>query len=148
MTRIFVTILFAGTALAQVGGPVVGYLPVGGTVRTMYGIPASGAIGPLMRAGRGLSKAAASPSGPFALASTESGAVAALSSADGESLRTAIVPGAMAGDIQFSPNGSAALISSGGRLQVIGGLPAFPMLLRTVDVSFLGGAAALAVSDD
>ncbi|HEV2198964.1 MAG TPA: hypothetical protein VGR73_04025 [Bryobacteraceae bacterium] len=148
MTRIFVTILFAGTALAQVSGPVLGYLPVGGTLRTMYGIPASGAIGPLMRAGRGFSKAVASPSGSFALASTESGAVAALSPADGESLRAAIIPDAMAGDIHFSPNGSAALIASGGRLQVIGGLPAFPAVIRTLDVSFLGGASALAASDD
>jgi len=148
MTRIFLTIMFAGTAFAQLSGPVLGYLPDGGTIRTMYGIPGSGTIGPAMSAAQTFNKAVVSPRGAFALASTDSGAVLALSSADGNSLVPAPVQDAIAGDIQFSPNGSSALISNGGHLQVIGGLPAFPMVWRTLDVSFLGGPSALAVSDD
>lgn len=148
MRRIFVTIMFAGPALAQVGGPVLGYLPDGGSIRTMYGIPASAAIGPVLSAAQTFSKAVASPGGSFALASTDTGEVAVLSPSNGPSLQAAVVPGARAGDVLFSPTGSAALISSGGQLQVVGGLPAFPTVARTLDVSFLGAATALAVSDD
>jgi hypothetical protein len=114
----------------------------------MYGIPGSGTVGPAMSVAQTFNKAAVSPRGAFALASTDSGAVLALSSVDGKSLVAAPVQDAIAGDIQFSPNGAAALISNGGHLQVIGGLPAFPMVWRTLDVSFLGGPSALAVSDD
>jgi hypothetical protein len=35
----------AGAAWAQIRGPVMGYLPDGGTLRTMSGIPPAGSVG-------------------------------------------------------------------------------------------------------
>ena len=46
--------------------------------------------------------------------------------ADGITLQTAIVQGATAGSLQLSPTGSSALLSNGGQLQVITGLPGSP----------------------
>ena len=149
MTRVCLTMMFAGSAFAQISGPVLGYLPEGGALRPMYGIPASGGIGAPLRAGGGFGTLAASPGGGFALASTDTGGVTVLLPVGRPVLQPVVVPGAIAGNIEFSPNGSAALISiGGGEIQVIGGLPSSPALLRTQNISFLGPAAALAVSDD
>jgi hypothetical protein len=149
MMRIFVTAMLAGTAMAQVNVPTLGYLPDQGTIRTMKGIPASASIGPLLSAGQTFTQIAVSPSGAFALASTSSGEVDVLTvAADGATLQTATVQGAAAGNLQLSPNGSSALISNGGALQVIGGLPASPAVVNSTDVSYLGTPSALAVSDD
>ena len=63
-------------------------------------------------------------------------------------VQTATVAGAAAGTLQLSPNGSSALISNGGQMQVIGGLPASPAVVSFTDASYLGAASALAVSDD
>jgi len=149
MMRIFLTAMLAGTAMAQVSAPLLGYLPDQGTIRTMTGIPASASIGPLLSAGQAFTQIAVSSSGSFALASTSAGEVVVLTvAADGVTSQTATVPGAAAGNLQLSPNGSSALISNGGALQVLGGLPASPSIVSSVDVTYLGAASALAVSDD
>ena len=66
----------------------------------------------------------------------------------GITLQTAIVQGAAAGNLQLSPSGASALISNGGELQVVSGLPASPAVVTSANVLFLGAALALAVSDD
>lgn len=149
MTRIFLTAMLAGTAVAQVSAPMLGYLPDQGTLRTMNGIPAAASVGPLLSAGQTFAQIAVSSNGSFALASTDTGEVVVLTvAADGVTLQTATVQGAAAGSLQLSPNGSSALISHGGALQVIGGLPASPAIVSFTDVSYLGAASALSVSDD
>ena len=127
MTRIFLTAMLAGTAVAQVSAPMLGYLPDQGTLRTMNGIPAAASVGPLLSAGQTFAQIAVSSNGSFALASTDTGEVVVLTvAADGVTLQTATVQGAAAGSLQLSPNGSSALISHGGALQVIGGQAARP----------------------
>ena len=154
MTRVFLAVTLAGTVLvatarAQVGPPMLGYLPDGGALRTMMGIPVSGSIGPALGSGQSFSQIVASPSGKFALADAADGSVVVVTVAsDGVTLNTAAVPGATAGNLQFSPNGSSALISNGGQLQVVTGLPGSPAAQPIVDASYLGNVSALAVSDD
>ena len=153
MMRVFLTATLAGTlavatAQAQVGPPMLGYLPDGGTLRAMKGIPASGSIGPLLGSGQTFGQVAVSPSGSFALATTPDGAVVVLTvNADGTTLQTAAIQGAVPGNLQLSPNGSAGLVSNGGQLQVIVGLPGSPVAQSPVDASYLGSVSALAVSD-
>jgi hypothetical protein len=147
--RVFLTVTLAVAALAQVGGPALGYLPDGGTLRAIYGSPAEGTIGPALNAGRKYTQVVASPTGSFALASADSGEVLILTAAaDGARLQAVTVQGASAGNIQLSPNGSSALISEGGHMQVLGGLPVSAPVLRSLDTSSLGKASAVAVSDD
>ncbi len=149
MTRIFLTAMLAGTAVAQVSAPMLGYLPDQGTIRMMNGIPAAASIGPLLNAGQTFTQVEVSSSGTFALASTGTGEVVVLTvGPDGVTVQTATVAGAAAGTLQLSPNGSSALISNGGQMQVIGGLPASPAVVSFTDASYLGAASALAVSDD
>jgi hypothetical protein len=154
MTRIFLTVTLAGAALvgtarAQVGPPALGYLPDSGSLRAMSGIPASGSIGPVLGSGQTFNQVVASPSGAFALAAVADGTVAVVTVAsDGVTLNTSIVAGATAGTLQLSPNGSSALISNGGQLQVITGLPGSPVAQPTVDATYLGAVSALAISDD
>ena len=153
MTRVFLTLasagVLAGTAMAQLGAPTLGYLPDSGTIRAMSGIPASGSIGPLLGSGQTFNQIVPSPGGSFALASLASGSVAVVTVAsDGVTLQTAPVAGAIAGNLVLSPNGSSGLVSGGGQLQVITGLPGSPAAQAPVGVSYLGAVSALAVSDD
>jgi hypothetical protein len=141
--------MLAGTAMAQVGAPMLGYLPDQGTIRAMNGIPASASIGPLLVAQQAYTQIAVSSSGSFALATASTGEVVVLTvGADGMTLETATVQGAAAGNLQLSPNGSSAVVLNGGTLEVIGGLPASPAVASFTDVSYLGAASALSVSDD
>jgi len=41
MLRTVVVFTLASAAWGQVGGPVLGYLPNGNSIRTMYGLPAA-----------------------------------------------------------------------------------------------------------
>jgi hypothetical protein len=90
-----------------------------------------------------------SAGGTFALASTPGGDVVVVTVAsDGVTLQLATIPGAIDGNLQLSPNGSSGLVSSGGQLQVITGLPGSPAAQPAVSASYLGAVSALAVSDD
>ena len=137
-------------ASAQVRGPVMGYLPDNGVLRTLYGIPASGWVGDTVPPDRALSRIEMSPDQSRALAlAADTGALMLLTPATGV---TARVNGAATGAdrIVFSPSGTAAALwfSEGGRLQVVSGLAAAPSV-RNIDASFLSGdPAGLAVSDD
>jgi hypothetical protein len=141
--------LLATTAMAQISAPRLGLLPDSGAIRAMNGIAGSGSIGPLLGNGQTFTSVAVAPSGEFAVGATSDGNVWVVTvDADGVTLDTAQIAGAGVGNIQMSPNGSAALIVSGAQLQVVTGLPASPSAQAAVDTTYLGAASALAVSDD
>jgi hypothetical protein len=141
-------------AFAQIGGPVMGYVPDGGSIRAIHGIPAAGIVGGIIDVGRALSLIEVAPNQSVALATaTDSGETLILiPNANGSGVQIAGVPGAAAGAsrIAFSPSGTAAALwfSSNGHLQVVTGLTSSPSV-RETDASFAGGdPGALAVSDD
>ncbi|MDP8990948.1 MAG: hypothetical protein M3N41_12825 [Acidobacteriota bacterium] len=137
-------------ARAQVRGPVMGYLPDNGALRTLYGIPASGWVGGAVTPDRALSLIEVSPDQSRALAiAADTGALLLLTPASGV---TAHVNGAASGAdrIVFSPSGTAAALwfAASDRIQVVSGWAAAASV-RDIDASFLGGdPASLAVSDD
>ncbi len=142
--------VLAAGASAQVRGPVMGYLPDNGALRTLYGIPAAGWVGDAVTPDRPLSLIEMSPDQSSALAiAAGTGALMLLTPATGV---TAHVNGAASGAdrIVFSPSGTAAALwfSASDHIQVVSGLAAAPAV-RDIDASFLGGdPAGLAVSDD
>jgi hypothetical protein len=149
MKNLFLTALLAATAMAQISAPRLGLLPDSGAIRAMNGIAGSGSIGPLLGGGQTFGSVAVAPSGEFALATTADGNAAVVTvAADGVSLQTDVIAGAIAGDVQLSPNGRAGLIASGGQLQVVTGLPGSASAQAPVNAAYLGAASALAVSDD
>ena len=144
----------ASAAWSQISGPVLGYLPEGDSIRTMYGLPAAGAVGATLNTGRALTLSAVSPNQNLALgvAADTGELLLVIPSADGSVAAVSSVSGAAAGasSIVLSPDGSAAALwfSSTGHIQVITGLPG-SSAVRDIDASFLGAdPAALAVSDD
>jgi hypothetical protein len=151
VTSAFIFFALAGAACAQLRGPLLGYVPDGGSIRAMYGIPAAGAVGSVLDAGRQLTLVAVSPTQTFALATANTGVLLLLTpNANGSAVSVAPVAGAAAGSdrIVFSPNGGIAALWYQGHIQIISGLPSNPVT-RVVDASFLTGApSALAVSDD
>ena len=150
IARTLVFLALTGAACAQISGPVMGYLPDNGALRTLYGIPGSGWVGGAVAPDRALSLVAMSPDQRRALAiAADTGALMLLTPATGV---TAHVNGAASGAnrIVFSPSGTAAALwfSASDHIQVVSGLAAAPSV-RDIDASFLGGApAGLAVSDD
>ena len=150
IARTLVFLALTGAAGAQVRGPVMGYLPDNGALRTLYGIPASGWVGDAVTPDRALSLIEMSPDQSRALAiAADTGALMLLTPATGV---TAHVNGAASGAdrIVFSPSGTTAALwfSASDHIQVVSGLAAAPSV-RDIDASFLGGdPAGLAVSDD
>jgi len=140
----------AGAAAAQVQGPVMGYLPDGGTLRTMSGIPAAGSVGAAMTAGGAFSGIEVSPDQTQALAiAAGSGTVMLYTIGSGGSV--AVQGVASAPDrIIFSPSGTAAGLwfSSTRHFQLLNSLSASPAV-QDIDFSFTGSdPTSLAVSDD
>src|SRR5260370_510514 len=137
------------TAFAQIGGPVLGYVPDHGRVRTVYGIPATAAVGAALEQDREFARIAISPPQDYALAvAVDSGEALVVR----PGVPTSQVDGATGGAdrIIMSPRGSAAALwfSSTSHLQIVKGLPLSPSV-QDVDAGFLGAApGALAVSDD
>jgi hypothetical protein len=153
MLRTALLLTLASAAWGQLRGPVLGYLPDGASIRTMYGLPAAGAVGTALNTGRALTLSAISPSQNFALgvAADTGELLLIIPSADGSVAAVSPVNGAAAGAsrIVLSPDGTAAAawFSSTGHIQVISGLPGSPAV-REIHASFLGAdPAALAVSD-
>jgi hypothetical protein len=154
MLRTALLFLSVSAAWGQISGPVLGYLPEGGSIRTMYGLPAAGAVGAALNTGRALTLSTVSPNQNFALgvAADTGELLLVIPSADGSAAAVSSVSGAAAGasGIVLSPDGSAAALwfSSTGHVQVINGLPG-SAAVRDIDASFLGAdPTALAVSDD
>ena len=67
MRSLIFSTLITSAAFAQVGGPILGYVPEGATIRPMYGLPAAGAIGAEIAEG-GWAQIAISPSQNFVIA--------------------------------------------------------------------------------
>jgi len=150
MLRVSCFLALAGAAWAQVEGPVMGYMPDGGTLRAMSGIPAAGSVGVASAAGSAFSRIEVSPDQTQALAvAAGSGAVMLYTIASGASV--AVQGVASAPDrIVFSPSGTAAGLwfSSTRHFQLLNRLSASPAI-NDIDFSFTGSdPASLAVSDD
>jgi hypothetical protein len=146
---IFLSVILSTAAFAQVGGPVLGYVPEADTVRVLNGLPAAGSIGGTIAEG-GWSKIAVSPAQNFLIATL---------SANGEVLNVNLIqpsvlsiPGVSPNPdlIAISPSGASAALwfTSLGRMQVVTGLPSTPVV-ATLAAPFLNSTpSALAVADD
>ena len=137
-------------AFAQVGGPILGYVPDHAAIRTMYGLPAAGAIGGAIATGREFAQIGISPQQNFAIATTaDTGSVVIVDTV--KASVTAIEGVSPNPDVlAVSPGGTAAALwfTSLGRMQVVTGLPASPSV-ATVDAPYLDSTpTAAAVSDD
>ena len=147
-TFMFATLL-CGALSAQVGGPLIGYVAEGAHIRPMYGLPAAGAIGAPLDAGRDFALSAIAPAGNFVLVTTaDTGQVMVFKPASG----LTPVSGASASPdaLAISPGGASAALwfPFTGKLEIVTGLPDSPAV-RTVDASFLNASPlSIAISDD
>ncbi len=160
MTRLtgIIFTMAAVTASAQVGAPLLGYLPDGKNIRPVYGIPAAASVSDPLDFGRDFGLSAVSPNQDFAIVTDASSGAVLLATPGG--IATPISGVTASPDrIVLSPLGSAAVLwfSSTGHLQIVSGLPG-SSAIRDVDAEFLGtfldnsiqrdAPGALAVSDD
>jgi hypothetical protein len=147
-TFIFPTLL-CGAVWAQVGGPMIGYVPEGAHIRPMYGLPAAGAIGAPFAAGRDFALSAAAPSQNFVLVTTaDTGEVMVYK--PGSGLSTVSGASASPDALAISPGGTSAALwfPFTGKLEIVSGLPDSPAV-RTIDASFLNSSPlSIAVTDD
>lgn len=148
--RYGVLLAFAGAAWAQVQGPVMGYLPDSGVMRTMSGIPAAGSVGVAITPGGTFSRIEVSPDQTLALAvAADTGAVMLYAISSGTSV--AVQGVASSPDrIVFSPSGTAAGLwnSSTRHFQLLDRLSATPAI-NDINFSFTeSDPTSLAVSDD
>jgi hypothetical protein len=149
MRTLIFSCLLCGALSAQVGGPLIGYVPEGARIRPMYGLPAAGAIGAPLDAGRDFALITIAPTQNFALvtaADTGELMVYKPGSSPITISGAATSPDALA----ISPGGlSAALwFPLTGKLQIVTGLPDSPSV-RTIDASFLNASPlSIAISDD
>jgi hypothetical protein len=148
--RIFILpTFFCGILSAQLGGPLIGYVPDSTGIRPMYGLPAAGFVARALPAGRDFARIAISPSQSFAIVTTaDTGAVMVFQPSSGLSP----IAGAAASPdlIALSPSGSSAALwfPALNRIEAITGLPSAPSI-ATIDASFLNASpVALAISDD
>ncbi|MGA3187908.1 MAG: hypothetical protein ABSF22_12435 [Bryobacteraceae bacterium] len=147
-TFIFSTFL-CGALSAQVGGPLIGYVPEGSTIRPMYGFPAAGAIGPEIAEG-GWAKIAISPAQTFVIATSADTGEVLLVNLVKPSVNS--IPGAASNPdiIAISPSGASAALwfPLTNQLEAVSGLPATPSI-RTISASFLNASPlAIAITDD
>ena len=147
--RTLIFLSLCGALPAQIGGPLIGYVPEGAHIRPMYGLPAAGAIGAPLDAGRDFALIAISPPQNFALVTAaDTGELMVYKPSTG--LNT--IAGATNGPdaLAISPSGSSAALwfPLTGKLQIVTGLPDSPSV-RTVDASFLNSSPlSMAISDD
>ncbi len=165
MTRysgLVVSLVLSSAAWAQVGAPLLGYLPDSGHIRPVYGIPAAAAVAAPLDYGQDFALLAVSPLQDFALVTSASTGTVLIASSSGGATP---LPGAAPKPdrIVLSPRGSAAVLwfSSTSRLEIVSGLPNSPSV-READATFLSAVldgaplrgeqrdspGALAVSDD
>jgi hypothetical protein len=149
---LFLTICAVG-AWGQIGAPTLGFVPEGFGVRTMQGIPAAGAVGPILETGRNLALITVSPRQNYVLATdAETGEVVLVTPSGGTLATATVVAGAAVNPdrIVMSPSGSSAVLwfDSTNRAQIVTGLPGAP-LIREIDASVVGASpTAIAISDD
>jgi len=149
MRTLIFSSLLCGALSAQVGGPLIGYVPDGAHIRPMYGLPAAGAIGAALDAGRDFALTAIAPTQSFALVTAaDTGELMVYKPSSG---LTTVSGAATSPDIlAISPTGTSAALwfPLTGKLQIVTGLPDSPSV-RTIDASFLNASPlAIAVSDD
>jgi hypothetical protein len=136
-------------AFAQVGGPLLGYVPEGAAIRSMYGLPAAGAIGGLVNTGHNFSQITISPQQNFAIATdASSGEVMIVKFGS----TAAAIAGATANPnmLAISPSGTSAALwfPALNHLQIVTGLPDSPSV-ATIDASFLNASpSSIAITDD
>lgn len=149
MRTFILSTFLCGALFAQLGGPIIGYVPDGAGIRPMYGLPASGAIGAPLAAGRDFARIAISPSQSFAIVTTaDTGAVMVYK--PGASPVSLSGAGANPDILAVSPSGTSAALwfPLTGRFEAVSGLPDSPAI-RTVDASFLNASPlSIAISDD
>jgi hypothetical protein len=137
---------------AQMQIPVLGYMPDGGSIRAIYGIPASGTIASPVATARDLAQVSVAPGANFAVAVTADNGQPVVVALGAGAVQLNSVFGAVNGAdrVVLSPRGSAALVGSSSRstFQVITGLPAAATVSRTIDASVVNDATAVAISDD
>jgi len=148
--QVAIFLALAGAAWAQVQGPVMGYLPDGGTLRAMPGIPAAGWVGSAITPSGAFSRIEVSPDQTQALAvAADTGAMMLYNISSGASV---VVRGVASSPdrIIFSPSGTAAGLwsSSTRHFQLLSNLSAIPAI-NDIDFSFTeSDPTSLAVSDD
>jgi hypothetical protein len=141
-------------AWAQVGAPLLGFLPDRGHIRPVNGIPASASIAPALSfGGAEFLQIAISPRQDFALVSRSDTGAVLLAYPNGTTTPLSGIA-AYPDAIATSPLGSAAVLwfASPRQLEIVSGLPGSPVV-RQVNASFLSGSSSdvpdsLAVSDD
>ena len=102
-------LLSAGAAFGQIGGPVLGYVPDGGRIRPVYGIPATGAAGPFLDQNRDYAQIAISPRQDYALAiAADNGEALVIVPGGSPTHLDGVAPGASR--MLTSPRGSAAVL--------------------------------------
>ena len=146
----FFTLFVTAPVFAQVGAPWLGYVPDGGRLRPVFGIPASATVAGAIDSGVSLARLVVSPQQDYALGvDAESGRVMLLA---GSGAARAIEGAGLNPDrVVLSPRGAAAVVwvNATNRGQVLAGFPAAAGVAREIDASFLKAAPdALAVSDD
>jgi hypothetical protein len=143
------TVLFTAAAYGQVGAPVLGFVPDGGSARPVFGLPAGAFIADRLSIARGIARMSASPHQDYVLASTADNGEVVFMAPDG-TLTPLKGAGASPDEIVISPEGSSAALwfASISHAQVIAGLPQSPQV-REIDATFLGPVPySLAISDD
>jgi DNA-binding beta-propeller fold protein YncE len=149
MRTFIFSIFLCGAVSAQVGGPLIGYVPEGAHIRPMYGLAAAGAIGAALDAGRDFALSATAPSQTFVLVTTaDTGEVMVYK--PGSGLSTVSGASASPDALAISPGGTSAALwfPFTGKLQIVTGLPD-SAAVRTIDASFLNASPlSMTVSDD
>jgi hypothetical protein len=140
----------SGAALyAQVGAPVLGFVPDGAGVRQVFGLPAGASITPPLAVARGFAGMTASPRQDYVLASAADNGDVLIMAPDG-TLKSLAGARSAPDQIVISPEGSSAALwfASISHAEVVSGLPQSPQI-REIDASFLGPSPySLSISDD
>jgi hypothetical protein len=151
MRTVYLAILLAASAAAQVSTPLVGWLPDGTEIRPMNGLPAAATLGPAVNTGHLLAGVAVSPAQNYVLA-TATDTRQVLLIRPGVSATPLNAP-PNPDQIVISPSGSAAALWYGSaygttaQVEIVSGLPASPAV-RQINVGNFTAPTALAVSDD
>jgi hypothetical protein len=134
---------------ADISGPLTGYVfdSTSRIVRPVLGIPGAATLGDGLNLGFDVTMAAIAPKQDYLLAVDTDGQVWLVRLGAGTADRLDTLHGTPE-RINFSPNGSAALLIQGGTADVFTGLPGSPALARTVALNGIPTSSDFAVSDD
>jgi len=148
MRSLLFFVILCRAGMAQLGGPIIGYVPEGTQIRTMYGLPAAGAIGAAINPGRDFAQIVISPQQNFAIAvDAATGDVLIVKPASVSAINGV---GSNPSFIAVSPTGTSAALwfAATGQMQIVTGLPTTPVV-STLNLSFMNASpSAMAVSDD